>query len=161
MTVSFIGGGSRSTRRKSLTYHTSLTNFITQCCIEYTSSERDSNSQLQWWKALIEMAVVNPNTIRLRPQRPFNLIKNHSPNPKICFTRSFVHLLVHKWNPAFIAGDMEIAGWNKLNLTIENKNNSGPFLIHIHDVNCVCNKSNTTGATSGTGTVYPSELRST
>ena len=56
---------------------------------------------------------------------------------------------------------MDIARWNTLNLTIENKNNSGPFLIHIHDVNCVCNKSNTTGTTSGTGTVYPSELQST
>jgi hypothetical protein len=33
----------------------------------------------------------------------------------------------YKWNPAFIACDMEIAGWNKLNLTIENKNNSGLF----------------------------------
>jgi hypothetical protein len=24
------------------------TNFITQCCIEYTSPEQDSNSQRQW-----------------------------------------------------------------------------------------------------------------
>jgi hypothetical protein len=155
MTVSFIGGGNLSTR-KPPTYHTSLTNFITQCCIEYTSSERDSNSQLQWWKALIEMAVVNPNTIRSRPRRPLNLIKNHNPNPQICFTRSFVHLLVHKWNPAFIAGDMDIARWNKLNLTIENKNNSGLFSFIFTISTVFCNKSNTTGATA-----YPSELRST
>ena len=32
MTVSFIGGGNR---RKPQTYHKSLTNFITNCCIEY------------------------------------------------------------------------------------------------------------------------------
>jgi hypothetical protein len=35
--VSFIGGGNLSTWRKPLTCHKSLTNFITQCCIEYTS----------------------------------------------------------------------------------------------------------------------------
>jgi len=34
--VSFIGGGTRSTWRKPPTYRKSLTNFITQCCIEYT-----------------------------------------------------------------------------------------------------------------------------
>ena len=43
--VSFIGGVNRSTRRKPLTCRKSLTNFITQCCIKYTSSEWDSNSQ--------------------------------------------------------------------------------------------------------------------
>jgi len=37
MAVSFIGGGNRSTRRKLPTYRKSLTNFITQCCIGYTS----------------------------------------------------------------------------------------------------------------------------
>jgi hypothetical protein len=36
--VSFIGGGNGSTRRKPPTCHRkSLTNFITLCCIEYTS----------------------------------------------------------------------------------------------------------------------------
>ena len=35
--VSFIGGGNRSTWRKPPTCHKSLTNFITWCCIEYTS----------------------------------------------------------------------------------------------------------------------------
>jgi hypothetical protein len=35
--VSFIGRGNRSTQRKPLTCHKSLTNFITYCCIEYTS----------------------------------------------------------------------------------------------------------------------------
>ena len=34
---SFIGGGNRSTRRKSLTCLNSLTNFITWYCIKYTS----------------------------------------------------------------------------------------------------------------------------
>jgi hypothetical protein len=37
MTISFIGGGNQSTQRKPPTCHKSLTNFITQCCIEYTS----------------------------------------------------------------------------------------------------------------------------
>ena len=36
--VRFIGGGNKSTRRKSPTCRKSLTNFITYCCIEYTSS---------------------------------------------------------------------------------------------------------------------------
>ena len=35
--VSFIGGGNQSTQRKAQTCHKSLTNFITKCCIEYTS----------------------------------------------------------------------------------------------------------------------------
>ena len=35
--VSFIVGGNWSTQRKPLTSHKSLTNFITICCIEYTS----------------------------------------------------------------------------------------------------------------------------
>jgi hypothetical protein len=43
--VSSKGGGNRSTRRKPTTCRKLLTNFITQCCIEYTSPERDSNSQ--------------------------------------------------------------------------------------------------------------------
>jgi hypothetical protein len=37
MAVSFIGGGNRSTRRKPPTCGKSLTNFITQCCIDHTS----------------------------------------------------------------------------------------------------------------------------
>ena len=37
MAVSCIGGGNRSTPRKPPTCHKSLTNFITQCCIEYIS----------------------------------------------------------------------------------------------------------------------------
>ena len=40
MVVSFIGGGNRSIRRKPPTCHNSLTNFITKCCIEYTSPDR-------------------------------------------------------------------------------------------------------------------------
>jgi hypothetical protein len=35
--VSCIGGGNQTIRRKPQTYRTSLTNFITYCCIEYTS----------------------------------------------------------------------------------------------------------------------------
>ena len=65
MAVSFIGGGNGSTRRKSQTCRKLLTNFITQCCIEYISPwlhERYSNSQLQWM------------TIRSRPRRPRQLI---------------------------------------------------------------------------------------
>ena len=38
MAVSFIGGGNRSTRRKSQTCSKSLTNFIAYSCIEYISS---------------------------------------------------------------------------------------------------------------------------
>ena len=37
MVISFIGGGNQSTRRKPLICRKSLTNFITYCCIEYTS----------------------------------------------------------------------------------------------------------------------------
>ena len=37
---SLIGGGNRSTRRKAQTCHMSLTNFITNCYIEYTSPTR-------------------------------------------------------------------------------------------------------------------------
>jgi hypothetical protein len=33
----YFGGGNRSTRSKPPTSRYSLTNFITQCCIEYTS----------------------------------------------------------------------------------------------------------------------------
>jgi hypothetical protein len=40
---SFIGGGNRSTWRKPMPCRQSLTIFITQYCIEYTSPERDSN----------------------------------------------------------------------------------------------------------------------
>ena len=38
MAASFIGGGNRSIRRKQPTCRKWLTNFITYCCIEYTSS---------------------------------------------------------------------------------------------------------------------------
>ena len=38
MAVSFIGGGNRSLRRKPSPCRKSLTNFITQCCIEHTSA---------------------------------------------------------------------------------------------------------------------------
>ena len=41
----FTGGGKR-TQRKPPTCHKSPTIFITYCCIEYISPERDSNSQL-------------------------------------------------------------------------------------------------------------------
>jgi len=41
---SFIGGLNQSTQRKQLTCRKSLTIFIKCCCIEYTSSERDSNT---------------------------------------------------------------------------------------------------------------------
>jgi hypothetical protein len=40
VTVSVIGGGKRPTCRKS------LTNFITSCCIEYTSPDHDGPSGL-------------------------------------------------------------------------------------------------------------------
>ena len=45
LAVSFIDGGNRSTRRKPPTCRKALTDFITYCCIEYTSPDRDSNSQ--------------------------------------------------------------------------------------------------------------------
>jgi len=44
--VNFIGGGNRSARRKPPTCGKSLTNFMTYCCIEYTSPERDSSSNI-------------------------------------------------------------------------------------------------------------------
>jgi hypothetical protein len=40
--VNFIGGGNQSTQRKPLTCRKPLTNFITKCCIEYTSPEQGS-----------------------------------------------------------------------------------------------------------------------
>ena len=48
VSVSFIGGGNWSTQRKPPTCYKSLTNFITKCCIEYTSPHHEwgSNSQL-------------------------------------------------------------------------------------------------------------------
>jgi hypothetical protein len=39
VTVSFIGGGNPRTWRKPPTCRKSMTNFITQCCIEITSPE--------------------------------------------------------------------------------------------------------------------------
>ena len=43
--VSFTGGGNQSTGKKATTCHISLTIYITQCSIEYSCHERDSNSQ--------------------------------------------------------------------------------------------------------------------
>jgi hypothetical protein len=68
MAVSFIGEGNRRTQRKPPTCRKSLTNFITSCCTPRT--DRDSNSQHQWWYALIALVVVNPTTIQSRPRRP-------------------------------------------------------------------------------------------
>ena len=39
--VSFIGGGNRSIRRKPSTCSKSLSNFIAQCCIEYTPTSSE------------------------------------------------------------------------------------------------------------------------
>jgi len=44
-TFSFIGGANRNTQRKPSISSKSLINFITKYCIEYTSSERNSNWQ--------------------------------------------------------------------------------------------------------------------
>ena len=44
--VSFIDGGNWGTRIKPPTWYMSLTSFITQICIEYSSSWTDWNSQL-------------------------------------------------------------------------------------------------------------------
>jgi hypothetical protein len=50
--VSFTGGGNQSNGRNPPTCHMSLTNFITQCFIEYSCHERDMNSHVsgdrQW-----------------------------------------------------------------------------------------------------------------
>jgi len=35
--------------------------------------ERDSNSQLLWWQALISLVILNPTTIWLRPRWPLNI----------------------------------------------------------------------------------------
>ena len=37
--------------------------------------ELDSNSQLEWWYALITQVMVNPTTIRSRPQQPLRMIR--------------------------------------------------------------------------------------
>ena len=50
VTVSFIGGGNQSTRRKPPTSCCkSLTNFITWCCIEYTSLWVGWKLTTLWW----------------------------------------------------------------------------------------------------------------
>ena len=41
----FIGGGNRSTQRKLPICRKSLTNFIIECCIKYTSPEWGLKSQ--------------------------------------------------------------------------------------------------------------------
>jgi len=43
MTVSIIDGGNRSTRRKMADLSLVTDKLITLCCIEYTSSEQDSD----------------------------------------------------------------------------------------------------------------------
>jgi hypothetical protein len=43
--IQFLSGANRKPQRKLPTCRKSLTNFITSCCFEYTSPERDSNSQ--------------------------------------------------------------------------------------------------------------------
>jgi hypothetical protein len=40
--VSFIAGGNQNTRGKPPTCRKIVTNFITKCCFEHTSPERDS-----------------------------------------------------------------------------------------------------------------------
>ena len=75
--VSFIDGGNRSTRRKSTTCRKSLTTLSHNVVSSTPCHERASNSQLQWWYALIAHVVVNPTTIRSRPRRLL-LICNYS-----------------------------------------------------------------------------------
>jgi hypothetical protein len=53
--VSFIDGGNRSTRKKPLTCRKSLTNFITYCCIEYTSPWM--GFELTTWRHFINSTV--------------------------------------------------------------------------------------------------------
>ena len=55
---------------------------ITECSFKYISHEQDSNSQLQWWQALIAQVVVNPTIIwprrsLLRFSSHNNVLKKH------------------------------------------------------------------------------------
>jgi len=68
--VSFIGGGNRNTRRKSLTCHKSLTNFITKYCIKYSmqrSSEkgqRTDNDLQKTYSDITKWSNTNPRNKR-------------------------------------------------------------------------------------------------
>ena len=69
MAVSFIGGGNRSSRRKSPTCQKLLTNFITLCCIEYTSPWTRFELTILVVIDTDVHVVVNPTTIPSRPRR--------------------------------------------------------------------------------------------
>jgi hypothetical protein len=68
--VSFIGGRHRSTRRKPQTCRKSLRNFITYCCIKYTSSWTGFKLTTLVVIGTDAQVVVNPTTIRSRPLQP-------------------------------------------------------------------------------------------
>ena len=91
MAVSFIGGGNRSTRRKPPTCRKSLANFILKCCIDYTSSERDSNS-------------LNPTTMRPRPRRPLTCFRGRIIDIRHGCIIVVVMKSVTRWRSLFLNG---------------------------------------------------------
>jgi glutaredoxin-related protein len=66
--VTFIGGGNRSTSRKPPPCRMSLTNFITKCCIEYTSP----------------LAGFNLTTL---------VVIHHNPNPQLLYGGSLMNII--------------------------------------------------------------------
>jgi hypothetical protein len=69
MSISFIGGGNRRTRREQPTCRKSLTNLSHNIESSTPRHERDSNLQLYWLYALIAQVVVNLPTIQSYPRQ--------------------------------------------------------------------------------------------
>ena len=92
--VSFIDGENQNTLRKPSTCRKSLTNFITYCCIVYTSHEWDSNSQRQWCQELMVCIVVNPTSMRSRPRRPLLSIWTLITTKHELFSRNYFFISV-------------------------------------------------------------------
>jgi hypothetical protein len=66
----FLCGGNRSTRRKPPTCHKSLINFITICCIEYTSPWAGFDLAALLVIGNVCTGSISSTTIRSRPRRP-------------------------------------------------------------------------------------------
>ena len=77
--VSFIGGGNRSIRRKPPTCRKSLTNLITQCCIEHTSpwAGFELTTLGAIGTACICSSKSNYNTTRLRQHLRYRSLRHH------------------------------------------------------------------------------------
>ena len=94
---------------------TDLTNWqtLSHNVVSNTSREnRDSNSQLQWWLALITQVVLNPNNIRSWPRQPLGQYRP-------CFTRQILTLPEHMVSPLGAHGIISRSTWNYLTGLVE------------------------------------------